>query len=146
MLCMGVAQQLCVSATEGFVPKKRLTHDFSFPGSYSIKSVNSIILKKKLEPWIFEHTLLRIIHKIVHLCHNYTDKIIWIQKEDAKSAYRRLHMNAETAILAGVQLQINGKDLLLIIIEVASLWIAMSTRISFILRYNYRFHKWSDGV
>ena len=59
---------------------------------------------------MFGHTLLRIIHKIVHLRHNYTDKIICIGKEDKKSAYRRLHMNADTEILAVVQLQINGKD------------------------------------
>ena len=61
------------------------------------------------------HTkLLRIIHKTVHLRQKYTYKIIWIRKEDAKRAYRRLHMNADTAILAVVQLQINGEDYLLL--------------------------------
>ena len=59
---------------------------------------------------MFEHTLLIIIHKIVHLRHNYTDKKIWIQKEDEKSAYRGLHMNVDTEILAGAQLEINGED------------------------------------
>ena len=77
---MGLAEQLGVSATGKFLPKKRLTHDLSFPGSYSGKSVNSIVLKDKLEPCMFGHTLLIIIHKIVNLRHNYTDKIIWIRK------------------------------------------------------------------
>ena len=72
------------------------------------------MLKEKLEPCMFVNTLMRIIHKIVRLQYNYTDKIVWIQKEDTKSAYRRLHMNADTAILAGVQLQINGKDYVLL--------------------------------
>ena len=34
---MGVEEQLGVSATGDFVPKKRLTSDLSFPGSYSGK-------------------------------------------------------------------------------------------------------------
>ena len=104
---MGVEEQLGVNSTVDFVPKKRLTHDLSFPGSYSGKWVNSRILKEKLEPCMFGHNLLRIIHKIVQLRQNYTDKIIWICKEDVKYDYRQLHMNADTAILAGVQSQIN---------------------------------------
>ena len=63
---------------------------------------------------MFGHTLLRTIHKIVHIRQNYTYRIIWIRKEDAKSAYKRLHMNADTAILAGVQLKINVGDYLLL--------------------------------
>ena len=97
MSSMLVTEHLGVSATGEFLPKKRLTHYFSFPGSYSGKSVNSIILKEKVEPCMFGHTLLIIIHKIVHLLQNYTDKIIWIRKEDATSAYRRPHLNADTA-------------------------------------------------
>ena len=114
MSTMVVAEKLGVSATGVFVLKKRLTHNLSFPGSYSGKSVNSIILKKKLETCMYGHTLLRIIHKIVHLLQNYTYKIIWIRKMDAKYAYRQLHMNTDTTILAGVQLQINGEDYLLL--------------------------------
>ena len=75
---MVVAEQLGVSATGEFVPKKRLTRDLSFPGSYSGKSVNSRILTEKLEPCMFGNNLLRIIHKIVQLRHNYTDNIILI--------------------------------------------------------------------
>ena len=73
---MGVAEQLGVSTTGEFMPKKRLTHDLSFPGSFSGKSVNSRILKEKLEPCMFGHTLLRIIRSIFHLGQNYTDNII----------------------------------------------------------------------
>ena len=103
-----------MSATGESVLNKCLTHGLSFPGSYSGKSENSIILKEKLETCMFRHALLRIIRKVVHLRQNYTDKILWIRKEDAKSAYRQFHMNADTAILAGVHLQINGEDYLLL--------------------------------
>ena len=36
---MGVAEQLGVISTGEFVPKKRLTHDLSFPGQYPGKPV-----------------------------------------------------------------------------------------------------------
>ena len=63
---------------------------------------------------MFGHTLLIIIHKIVHLRQNYRYEIIWIRKEDAKPTYRQLHMNRDTEILAGEQLQMNGEDYLLL--------------------------------
>ena len=37
---MGVAESLGVSATGEFVPKKRITHDLSFPGCFSEESTN----------------------------------------------------------------------------------------------------------
>ena len=111
---MGVAEQIGVSEEGTFVPKKRLTHDLSFVQEASNKAINSRVIETDLEPCMFGHAFLRIIHKIVHLRKLFPNKKIWIRKEDAKSAYRRMHMNADTAIQAGVQLSIDGKDYLLI--------------------------------
>ena len=46
---MGVAEQLGISETGTFIPKKRLTHDLSFPGKISGESVNSQVIKESLE-------------------------------------------------------------------------------------------------
>ena len=111
---MGVSEQIGVSETGKFVPKKILTHDLSFPGVKSDHSINSRVKDNNLEPCMFGHTFLRIIHKIVQLRHKYPDKIIWIRKEDAKSAYRRMHMSGESALRAAVQLSIDGSKHLLV--------------------------------
>jgi hypothetical protein len=99
---LGVADALGVSASGEFISKLRITHDLSFPGAISGESVNSRVIKEELEPCMFGHALLRIIHYIVHLRKKYPQKKIWLQKEDFKSAYRRLHLNAETAIKSAV--------------------------------------------
>jgi hypothetical protein len=111
---MGVAEHLGIDASGEFVPKMRLTHDLSFPGSESGESINSRVNKEELEPCMFGHTLLRLIHKIVQLRARFPNKIIWIRKEDAKSAYRRVHVNAKTAVQAAVQLNIDEKEYVLI--------------------------------
>ena len=111
---MGVANQVGVTESGTFEPKKRLTHDLSFPGSYSGESVNSRVDEDSLEPCMFGHALLRIVHTIVRMRQKYPDKIIWIRKEDVKSAYRRMHMSATSALQAGVQIEIEGNHYLLI--------------------------------
>ena len=111
---MGVADQLGISATGEFVPKLRVTHDLSFPGQASDESVNSIVIEDTLEPCMFGHTMLRIIHRIVHLRTLHPKKKIWIRKEDVKSAYRRMHMHANTAVKTAVQMKIHNIVLLLI--------------------------------
>lgn len=63
---LGVAEHLGISATGEFVSKRRVTHDLSFPGAYSLESVNSRVLEEELEPCMFGHTLLRVIHRIVN--------------------------------------------------------------------------------
>ena len=111
---MGVAEQLGVSESDTFVSKKRLTHDLSFSQEISKEGINSRVIETDLEPCMFGHAFLRIIHKIVHLRTLFPNKKIWIRKEDVKSAYRRIHMNADTAIQAGIKLSIDGRDYLLI--------------------------------
>ena len=111
---MGVANQLGINNSGDFVPKLRVTHDLSFPGQASNESVNSTVVDEVLEPCMFGHTMLRIIHRIVHLRKLHPQKIIWIRKEDIKSAYRRIHLSSETAVKTSVQLEIDQLKLLLI--------------------------------
>ena len=103
---LGVANQLGVSASGSFVEKLRVTHDLSFPQAISNESVNSRTDKDLLEPCMFGHALLRVIHNIIHLRQHHPKKKIWIRKEDFKSAYRRIHLNANTVIKSAVQLEI----------------------------------------
>ena len=63
---------------------------------------------------MFGHALLRIVHRILHLRTIHPNRKIWIRKDDAKSAYRRIHLNAKTAFQTAVQLEIQGLTFLLI--------------------------------
>ena len=53
-----------------------MTHDLSFPGKVLEESVNSRVVKEILEPCMFGHTLLRVMHQIVHLRNCHKDKKI----------------------------------------------------------------------
>jgi hypothetical protein len=111
---LGVANQLGVNASGSFVEKFRVTHDLSFPQAFSNESINSRTDKDQLEPCMFGHALIRVIHSILHLRQKHPNKKIWIRKEDFKSAYRRLHLNANTVIKSAVQLEINETNYVLL--------------------------------
>ena len=64
---MGVATHLGITRTGEFLPKNRVTHDLSFTGKFSGHSVNLRVLKAGLEPYMFLHVLLRVIHHIIAL-------------------------------------------------------------------------------
>ena len=104
---MGVAEQLGVTASGEFEPKLRVTHDLSFPGAYSNESINSRVLKEELEPCMFGHAFIRIIHYIVKTRSRFPDKKIWIRKEDLKSAYRRMHVNAKTSLKSAIRMKVD---------------------------------------
>ena len=104
---LGVTEQIGISSSGNFVEKCRVTHDLSFPGESSGESINSRVDKEILEPCMFGHSLLRIIHYIVNLRRRHPNRRIFIRKEDYKSAYRRVHTAALTAKRAAVQLTIN---------------------------------------
>ena len=101
---MGVVEQLGISPSGDFVPKRRITHDLSFPVAVSGKSINSRVIEESLEPCMFGYTILCIIHRIIHLRSIHPFKKIWIKKEDTKYAYKRLHINIKTVMRTGVQL------------------------------------------
>ena len=111
---MGVAEQTGISATGEFVTKKRITHDLSYPGAFSGQSVNSRVDDSLLEPCMFGHTLLRVVHRIVHFRIRNPNKIVWIRKEDFKSAYRRVHLRASSATTSAVSIEFDNKLYVLI--------------------------------
>ena len=111
---LGVAGHVGISASGEFIMKHRVTHDLSFPGAYSNESVNSRVLDDQLEPCMFGHALLRVIHRIVHSRIRNPDTIIWLRKEDFKSAYRRLHLKASSAITSAVTITFDNEKYVLI--------------------------------
>ena len=111
---MGVATHLGVSEDGTFVPKDRITHDLSFPGKFSMESVNSRVNESELEPCMFGHTLLRMIHYIVNLRRRHKKRRIFVRKEDFKSAFRRLHLNAVTALRSATIVPFAGTPYLLL--------------------------------
>ena len=111
---MGVADHLGITASGEFAPKKRVTHDLSFPGVSSKESVNSRIDDDELEPIMFGFALLRIIHYIVSLRSQFPKKKILIRKDDWKSAYRRTHLNAKSCLSSAVRVKIREIWLILI--------------------------------
>ena len=102
-----VAKHLGINSLGEYITKQRVTHDLSFPGIKSKESINSRMDKSKLEPVMFGHCLLRLIHQIVSLRKRYPNKKIWIRKEDLKSAYRRLHLRASSALKSAVRVKMN---------------------------------------
>ena len=64
---MGVAEHPRINTFGKYIPKKRVTHEISFPGIKSKKSLNSRVNKTKIEPTLFGHCLIRLIHQIVAL-------------------------------------------------------------------------------
>ena len=84
---LGVIQQLGIEASGAIEKKWRVAHDLSFPGVESKESINSRVQTQFLEPCIFGHTILRIIHQIVNLRIHFPLKRIWLCKEDYKLAY-----------------------------------------------------------
>ena len=111
---LGVAEHIGISASGDFVMKRRVTHDLSFKGAFSEQSVNSRVEKEKLEPCMFGHALTRVIHRIVHSRLRHPSTIIWLRKEDFKSAYRRLHLKATTSITSAVAIEFHGEKFILI--------------------------------
>ena len=105
---MDVATHVGVTESGHFEWKHRMTHDLSLPGGSSGESVNSRVNKASLKPCMFSFVFSRIIHYIVALRNEYLHTKIWIRKEDIKSAFRRLHLDASTAFKSAVRVQIEG--------------------------------------
>ena len=111
---MGVASHTGVTQDGTFETKDRVTHDLSFPGEVSRESVNSRVLESALEPCMFSYVLSRLVHYIVSLRSKYPTSRIWLRKEDYKSAFRRLHLDARTAMESAVVVEIKKINYLVI--------------------------------
>ena len=104
----GFVLQNTISEHGEIIEKDRITHDQSFPGSSSKESVNSRVIEELLSPCMFGHMHLRCIHFIVGCRLRHPSTPILISKIDWKSAYRRQHLNGNTATKSLTQVIING--------------------------------------
>ena len=94
---MNIVEQATINEKGNMIMKKRLTHNQSMEYG-SGTSLNSRTKIDELQDAMYGSCLLRVIHQIVHLRLKYPANRILIQKIDYKSAYRRGHLNADTAI------------------------------------------------
>jgi hypothetical protein len=93
---MNIARQNSIDAMGNIVPKDRLTHDHSMefiPKS----SINSRSHLEDHEPCYFGHALTRFFHSLIHLRMKHPSKRILMTKVDWKAAYRRCHLDFDTA-------------------------------------------------
>lgn len=110
---LGVVSQSTINDKGEIIASNRVTHDLSFPGKISNSSVNSRTIMDELEPCKYGHMLLRTIYYIIALRIRNPNLPIMLQKIDFKSAYRRQHLNAETATQCLSCTEVEGQNLLL---------------------------------
>ena len=108
MAPMNITNQNTIDEHGRVVGKDRLTHDQSYKWS-SETSVNSRVVKEELLPCKFGACIKRVVNWAVAARRKYPDRRILASKIDYKSAYRRCHLNARTAVQTCTQLP--GKDL-----------------------------------
>ena len=97
MAPMNIHAQSSINEVGEIISKDRLTHNQSKEFS-SGTSVNSRVVHDSLQDIMYGTCLLRVIHYIVALRSEFEDVPILLQKIDWKAAYRRGHLNWETAI------------------------------------------------
>ena len=76
------------------VENKRLTHNQSFPGIASSKSIKSLVSHEELEAMIYGFMFIKMMHIIHAMQFAFPNIEILVSKYDLDSAYGRLHMNA----------------------------------------------------
>jgi hypothetical protein len=100
---MNIMHQFTLNASGDIVDKERLTHDQSYKWQ-SGTSVNSRVDRDRLQRCMYGRCLMRLLCWIVAARRKFPNKPIVLQKIDVKSAYRRCHLNAATAIRTITQL------------------------------------------
>jgi hypothetical protein len=104
---MNIQQQNTIDEFGRIIPKDRQTHDQSFKWS-SGTSVNSRVKTDKLLPCLFGACIKRIVNWAVTARRLFPDVPILASKIDFKSAFRRCHLNAATAVQTCTQLNEMG--------------------------------------
>ena len=94
---LGVAEQHSIDEEGIRIPKKRITHDASFP-TPSGDSVNNRTIEALLQQCIYGQCLRRVIHSIHRLRIAHPKTKILLSKYDLDAAYRRLHVRPEQAL------------------------------------------------
>ena len=100
---MNVVDQNTITEFGEIVSKQRMTHNQSKIFNGSGTSVNGRVDKDLLQACMFGHCITRMIHFILALRKAHPHKRIFMQKIDYKSAYRRAHLNWQTAIQSMIQ-------------------------------------------
>jgi len=100
---MNIQRQDTINAEGQIIDKDRLTHDQSYEWPRG-KSVNKRVDKTELLECRFGHCLNRLINWAVAARRLFPDSPILSQKVDFKSAYRRCHLSARTAVQTCTQL------------------------------------------
>ena len=96
---LGVASQWTIGEDESRQPKLRLTHDQSFNATKGqSRSVNDRVLTDNLMPAHFGRALMQFLHYVCQLRRLFQNERLLITKVDCNSAYRRVHLQAETAL------------------------------------------------
>ena len=108
---MGINHQPTINGNGTTIIKERPTHDLSWEGDRSQQSVNSLVQREKLEPCMIGHMCLRLIHYIIGCRARHPSSKIYISKVDFKSAYRRLHIDADTIAKHFIHLKRETDDL-----------------------------------
>ncbi len=107
MASMNIQRQNTIDEHGSIITKDRLTNDQSYKFK-SGTSVNSRVEKDKLQPCMFGSAMKRISNYAVTARRKFPGRRILATKVDYKSAYRRCHLNAETAIQTCTQLPEEG--------------------------------------
>jgi hypothetical protein len=94
---MNIASQNTINDLGQIIKKDRLTHDQSFEWS-SGRSVNNRVNLEDFMPCMFGKALLRMVNWAVAARHKFPKQRIFASKIDFKSAFRRCHLNADTAL------------------------------------------------
>ena len=98
VILVGVSTQYTINADGKRKIKRRTTHDASFAPP-SNKSVNGRLLRDLLTECYYGHCLICILHTIHIMQLRHPLLCILLIKIDLDTAYRRLHVTAEMAIL-----------------------------------------------
>jgi len=111
---VGIVSQDSIDAFGQRLPKDRPIHDQSF-SFCSGQLLNNRVIGDELTPGRYGFALLRFIHKIAALRAIYPAARILLSKFDFKSAYRRVHFWAESALQSCITTKgLGGLDLALV--------------------------------
>ena len=100
---LGVVAQWTIdeSGNQQPKPKLRLTHDQSFnPKRGERRSVSDCVVTLELTPARFGRALMRLLHYICLLRRRFSGERLLLTKVDCELAYRRIHLQATTAMKA----------------------------------------------
>jgi hypothetical protein len=98
MALLNIQPQWTINKCSKIVEKDRLTHNQSFKWTKSGTSVNLRTDTDLLQECKFGKCLLRLINWTVAARRKYPNRQILVKKDDIKLAYRRMHLQGDTAI------------------------------------------------